>query len=433
MKEYNQFWVDNVPYVDIPDQNIKKMSYYRTWENRFNTFDGNIPGNDYQFPVDLEGALGYNNQISLTVPMRLNDLMFWRDPVYSYSSWLSQGEESRLPERSTTTRGNTAANWNNTYEQGYPAAAAWQDYEMHGGPPALVQNLAHYSECDIEGTLAKFDTNHNNLIEYSAGTLPGNDADSVSFSYYGTRPQDMTDTALWVPGAQDAAQEYSLLGETSQAQHMTDLANAMSNSIMTNLWANGPVGSTGTTTGGTGTRATGKFGNGLLLNGSGQYVTLPSGFATALHGLSDFTIDVWVNPAADTQWSRVFDIGTGTTAYMFLTVNAGSGPRFSITTSGSGGEQQLNSSTQLPLNTWTNARDHAAAGLDRHDVHQRQPGRHQHYDGGTAPGEPARRRSPGTGLFGVRRPVPQRHDRRPQRLQQRISAAQIRNAGTSLR
>ncbi|MEN3360819.1 MAG: hypothetical protein V7637_4801, partial [Mycobacteriales bacterium] len=47
MREYNRFWVDNVPYIDIPDKNVEKMSYYRTWENRFNTFDGNIPGNDY--------------------------------------------------------------------------------------------------------------------------------------------------------------------------------------------------------------------------------------------------------------------------------------------------------------------------------------------------------------------------------------------------
>jgi hypothetical protein len=78
MREYNKWFVDNVPYVDIPDTNVKKMSYYRTWLNRFNTFDGNIPGNDYQFMVDLEGALGYNNQISLTVPMRLQDLQYWR-------------------------------------------------------------------------------------------------------------------------------------------------------------------------------------------------------------------------------------------------------------------------------------------------------------------------------------------------------------------
>jgi hypothetical protein len=58
MYEYNKFWVDNVPYPDIPDKNVEKISYYRLWENRFNLFDGNIPGNDYQFPADLEGALG---------------------------------------------------------------------------------------------------------------------------------------------------------------------------------------------------------------------------------------------------------------------------------------------------------------------------------------------------------------------------------------
>ena len=99
----------------MPDKNVEKISYYRTWENRFNTFDGNIPGNDYQFPVDLEGALGYNNQISLTVPMRLQDLKFWRDPLYSYGPWLSQGEESGC-QAFHDNPGNTG-NWNNTYEQ----------------------------------------------------------------------------------------------------------------------------------------------------------------------------------------------------------------------------------------------------------------------------------------------------------------------------
>src|SRR6185437_793343 len=64
LREYNKFWVDNVPYIDLPDKNVEKIFYYRYWENRFNSFDGNIPGNDYQFPVDLEGALGYDNQIS---------------------------------------------------------------------------------------------------------------------------------------------------------------------------------------------------------------------------------------------------------------------------------------------------------------------------------------------------------------------------------
>ena len=120
-----------MPYVDLPDKNVEKISCYRTWENRFNTFDGNIPGNDYQFPVDLEGALGYNNQISLTVPMRLQDLQFWRDPLYSYGPWLSQGEESGC-QSFHDNPGNTG-NWNNTYEQ-WTALQAWESYMVHGGP-----------------------------------------------------------------------------------------------------------------------------------------------------------------------------------------------------------------------------------------------------------------------------------------------------------
>ncbi len=50
----------------------------------------------------------------------------------------------------------------------------------------------------------------------------------------------------------------------------------------------------------------------------------------------------------------MFDFGTGTNDYMFLTLNAGGGPlRFAITTSGGGGEQQINGTGTLPLNTWS--------------------------------------------------------------------------------
>ena len=348
MREYNQFWVDNVPYLDLPDKNVEKISYYRLWENRFNSFDGNIPGNDYQFPVDLEGALGYNNQISLTVPMRLQDLQYYRDPLYSYGPWLSQGEESGC-QAFHDNPGNTG-NWNNTYEQ-WTGEQAWQSYLVHGGPRSIVEHLAKYAECDLRGTLAKFDTNHNNLIEYSSGTLPGNDADSVAFKYYGTRPQDRTESSYWYSEATTAAAEYQLLGNHAKAAQMTAIANDIKNAILTDLWASGPV--TNADTGGgqaTGPRVPGEIGNAVKLSGSNEYVNLPSGIVS---GLTDFTVSAWINPSAITTWSRVFDFGTGTNVYMFLTVNAGGGPRFAITTSGGGGEQQLSSSTQLPLNTWT--------------------------------------------------------------------------------
>ena len=348
MREYNRFWVDNVPYVDIPNKNVEKISYYRTWENRFNTFDGNIPGNDYQFPVDLEGALGYNNQISLTVPMRMQDLQFWRDPLYSYGPWLSQGEESGC-QAFHDNPGNTG-NWNNTYEQ-WTAAQAWQSYLVHGGPPSIVANLAKYSECDVKGTLAKFDTNHDNLIEYSSGTLPGNDADSVAFKYYGTRPQDRTETSYWYSAALAAAAEYTLLGNTAKAAEMNTIATNLKNAIMNTLWANGPINTGGGSGQATGPRATGRIGNALRLNGSGEYVSMPTGI---LSGLDNFTASAWVNPAANTAWSRVFDFGTGTTANMFLTVSAGGGPlRFAITTAGGGAEQRIDAPSTLPLNAWS--------------------------------------------------------------------------------
>jgi Concanavalin A-like lectin/glucanases superfamily/Carbohydrate binding module (family 6) len=101
----------------------------------------------------------------------------------------------------------------------------------------------------------------------------------------------------------------------------------------------------------TGPRVPGKIGNALSLCGNNEYANLPSGI---VQGLSDFTISAWVNPSQDTAWSRVFDFGTGTGDYMFLTLNAGGGPlRFAITTSGAGGEQQINGTGELPSNTWS--------------------------------------------------------------------------------
>lgn len=351
MYVYNKFWVDNVPYLDIPDKNVEKISYYRLWENRFNLFDGNIPGNDYQFPVDLEGALGYNNQISLTVPMRMQDLQFFRDPLYSYGPALSQGEESGC-QSFHDNEGNTG-NWNNTYEQ-WTGTQAWQAYLIHGGPKSVVENLAHYAECDLKGTLAKFDTNGNDLIEYSAGTLPGNDADSVAFKYFGTRPQDRTESSYWYSEARTAAQEYTFLGNTAKAQEMTTIANDIKKAILDNLWASGPVTNSASNPSctATGNRVPGEIGNALNLCGSGEFVQLPDNIVSNLH---DFTVSAWVNPTAEPAWSRIFDFGSGTGKYMFLTDTDGANVRFAITTGGSGAEQQLNASAadNLPLNTWS--------------------------------------------------------------------------------
>jgi hypothetical protein len=137
-----------------------------------------------------------------------------------------------------------------------------------------------------------------------------------------------------------------------------DVPVSAAGSVTVPVAISGPAG--GTNCDATGSRVPGKIGNAVKLCGNGEYVNLPSGIVSGLH---DFTISAWVNPSQNSPWSRVFDFGTGTGNYMFLTLSAGGGPlRFAITTSGGGGEQQINGTGNLPLNTWS----HVAVTLSGH-------------------------------------------------------------------
>jgi hypothetical protein len=345
LREYNRWWVENVPYIDVPDENVKKMSYYRTFLNRYNHFDGNIPGNDFQFPVSIEGVLGYNNAIQLTQPMHMQDLKYFRDPLYSFGDWVSSGESSKCTAF-TDNPGNTA-NWNNTYEQ-YIAREGWNAYKVFGGDRRILRNFARYAECDVKGQLAKYDGNANNLIAYGSGALTGNDADAVALAFYGG-PQDRTESAFWYSGAKAAAEAYELLGERRKAAEMKGIAKDIKRAILTLLWDDRREPSGGSQEVG---RVPGVFGSAVPLGPVAQFVDLPDGIVS---GLDDFTISAWVNPAQVNAWARVFDFGTGTQVNMFLTVSAGGGPaRFAITTGGGGAaEQVINATSPLPASEWS--------------------------------------------------------------------------------
>ncbi len=81
-----------------------------------------------------------------------------------------------------------------------------------------------------------------------------------------------------------------------------------------------------------------------------NYLLLPSGLCSQL---SSFSITTWVKMDALSNWSRIFDFGTSTTTYMFLTPQSGAGDfRFGIKNSNSA-EQVLISSEKLQTGVWT--------------------------------------------------------------------------------
>ena len=88
-----------------------------------------------------------------------------------------------------------------------------------------------------------------------------------------------------------------------------------------------------------------------LASASSQYAALPGGIMSTL---SNFSAVAWVRLNSTTNWSRLFDFGNDTSSYMFFTPqNGASGrARFTITTNGGGGEQQINCGTAMSAGEW---------------------------------------------------------------------------------
>ncbi|TYL53976.1 hypothetical protein FYC51_10240 [Agromyces mariniharenae] len=229
---YNRWWAENVPYLDTPEDNIDKTLFYRWWLMRYNFLDADIPGNTYQFPTSMEGVLGYNNAIVLTTGMFIDDLKYFRDPIYSYGPWVSAGETSKSYK--FTDNPGDPANWSNSYTQ-YISEAAWRSYQLHGGPTAIAENLATYAEDDVKGLVDAYDFNDNGLIEYSWGAMTGNDADAVSFDW---KPgnMDRAENAYLYSNAKASADAYRLAGDTAKADEMDAFAANIKSQVMDLLW-----------------------------------------------------------------------------------------------------------------------------------------------------------------------------------------------------
>jgi hypothetical protein len=232
VRAYNKWWADNVPYLDTPENNIDKTLFYRWWLMRYNFLDADLPGNDYQFPTSMEGVLGYNNAIVLTVGMFVDDLKYFRDPVYSYGPWVSAGEVAKSSKY--VDNPGDPANWSNSYTE-YISEAAWRSYQLHGGPSAIAGNLATYAENDVKGLQQAYDTNGNGLIEYNWGAMTGNDADAVSFDWKSGN-MDRAENAYLYSNAKASAAAYRTAGNTAKAAEMEQFAANIKAAVLQYLW-----------------------------------------------------------------------------------------------------------------------------------------------------------------------------------------------------
>ena len=110
-------------------------------------------------------------------------------------------------------------------------------------------------------------------------------------------------------------------------------------------------------------------GNALLYTGNGnnvinglpnqQYLKLPAGIVQTVGG--EFTVEAWVNwsSTAISAWQRIFDFGSGTGNFMFLTPSTNTNQaRFAIVSGAT--VEILDAAIQMPTNAWT----HIAVSVD---------------------------------------------------------------------
>lgn len=232
--DYNRWWADNIPFIETPEANIDKTLIYRWWLGRFNFLDANMPGNSLQFPTTIEGVLGYNNAIDLTVGLHIDDLKWLRDPSYAYGSWLSVGETSGWAGQYRDNPSDPS-NWDSSHTQ-YITKAGWESYQVHGGPASIAGLLALYGEKDTKGQLRTMDSDGDGLLDTNWNAWTGNDADAVSFSEHWGARMDRAESAYVYAGAVSAAAAYRVAGDEENAQEMDGYAQRIKSAVLEHLW-----------------------------------------------------------------------------------------------------------------------------------------------------------------------------------------------------
>ncbi|MDQ0064097.1 LamG-like jellyroll fold domain-containing protein [Paenibacillus harenae] len=108
-------------------------------------------------------------------------------------------------------------------------------------------------------------------------------------------------------------------------------------------------GNTGNVNGGA-AWTTGQTGNAVVLDGTNDYIALPAGVVS---DADTITIAAWVNLDTVSNWTRIFDFGSGTSTYMYLSPKNGANGkiRFAIKNNNSS-EQIIEGQSALPTGGW---------------------------------------------------------------------------------
>lgn len=226
VQHYNAWWVENIPYVEVPDDAINKMIAYRWWIARFNMAD--MESYNYPFPTSMEGVFGYNNAIVNAIPWQLDEMRYLRSPLNAYSTWAT----AMIAAEGGAYHDNPAGLWWERAPQHYISVAAWDNYKVHGGNSALVKAMAGAGAGDVLDTQSRYDPNKDFLydIQYDAW-----DADTASLAVRGE--QDRVDTASFAwANANAVAQMYAFAGDSANAKTYAEFAEKIKKTTIDNLW-----------------------------------------------------------------------------------------------------------------------------------------------------------------------------------------------------
>ena len=170
----------------------------------------------------------------------------------------------------------------------------------------------------------------------------------VQSDYFAATAQYVRISVVGVPsGAAASIYDFKVFGDSGDTITMARLPfDETSGTSAIDTTGNGW---NGTLVGGA-SQVAGKRGNAVDLSGTNQYVALPSGVVSSNDTI---TLAAWVNLDTVSNWSRIFDFGSGTATNMFLTPKNGANGkiRFGIKNNGSA-EQIIDGQAALPTGGW---------------------------------------------------------------------------------